>query len=335
MFAVTVFGGLGAPGHTLPTAHAGIYLAREGVPLYSPGEIQARRLRRTTYVASPGRQGQTDYSIEFDVCEDVRGWFGHVTSLSDAFPAALDWSNCVTYSTADETVQTCFSSRTIRLTAGQLLGTAGMSAALGYLGFDFGLEDRRVNNFYVARWRFPETTFHAVCPWEHFDEANRAVLFSKLRNPGPSDMPSFGEPRCGTMAVDVEGTAQGVWAELGVTSPVAGDERRYVTLANHPYWPTSRLALSLGPTSLGAMVGTTGGRQTSGRVNRAFDQIGPDGLVYCYDSVLPFRTISWFVSLGSDGRLRMARVNHSPGAGPCGADPSTWSLGPNPVVLER
>jgi hypothetical protein len=94
------------------------------------------------------------------------------------------------------------------------------------------------------------------------------------------------------------------------------------------------LALSLGPTSVGATVGTTA-RQTAGRVNRAFHQVGPDGLIYCYESILPLTSISWFVSLGADGRLRIARLSHSSGASPCRADPSTWSFGPGVVTFER
>ena len=45
-----------------------------------------------------------------------------------------------------------------------------------------------------------------------------------------------GEPCCGTMEVDVAGTAKGVWAESGV-GPVAGDECGYITLADYPYRP--------------------------------------------------------------------------------------------------
>ena len=36
---VSIFGGVGAPGHTLPTAHGGMFLARENVPFRAPGDI--------------------------------------------------------------------------------------------------------------------------------------------------------------------------------------------------------------------------------------------------------------------------------------------------------
>lgn len=43
---IVVVGGLGAPGHTLPTAHAGFYLATEGAAVRAPGPIQIIGLRR-------------------------------------------------------------------------------------------------------------------------------------------------------------------------------------------------------------------------------------------------------------------------------------------------
>ena len=60
MNAITVIGGFGAPVHTLPTAHAGIYLARAGVTVRSPGAIDVTRLRRTTYLTSAVRCSVVD-----------------------------------------------------------------------------------------------------------------------------------------------------------------------------------------------------------------------------------------------------------------------------------
>jgi hypothetical protein len=47
---IVVVGGFGAPGHTLPTAHSGFSLAREGAPVVAPGPIQVKEVRRVTYV---------------------------------------------------------------------------------------------------------------------------------------------------------------------------------------------------------------------------------------------------------------------------------------------
>jgi hypothetical protein len=325
---VAVVGGLGAPGHTLPTAHAGISVNRVGTPVYSPGRIQVTEVRRVRYVASPGRQGATDYAVNYQVCRDVEGWFGHITSLSASFdPSVLNWGNCSSYDTSDETIENCFARpRDLWLEPGEGMGTAGMSVELGFMGYDVGLLDRRVNHVYASPWRHPVATFHAVCPWEYYDAASQATLFGKLRDPSRTGVPPEGEPRCGTMEVDVVGTVKGVWASPEVTTPLAGDERAYLTLANNPYRPQLELALSLGPEALGARVALVA-RATSGRVNRAFDEVAGDDLIYCYGPpVAHLAGASWLLSLSPTETLRMERVPHAHGASPCADPPESWSF---------
>ncbi len=331
-----VIGGLGAPGHTLPTAHSGFYLSRAGVAVSSPGDIQVRRIRRVTYVQSPGRQGEEDYAVEFNVCKDVEGWFGHLTSLSDAIPLDTGNESCQTYSTSDETVQACFSDvHDVTLSAGEPMGTGGLSAERGFLELDFGLLDFRVSNYYAAPSRHPSNSFHAVCPYDYFDAANREVLLSTIADPGRFSEAPSGEPRCGTMEVDVAGTAKGVWAEVGVTGPLAGDETRYVTLANYPYRPEDKLALSLGPLELGARVVVVR-REEDGRMNRAFEDVTPDGLVYCYNSSdLSSFGNSWFISLNTDGQLMIERIEHPGEDTPCRSDPETWRVGVDALAFVR
>jgi hypothetical protein len=333
--AITVFGGFGAPGHVLPTAHGGMYLARTGVTLRSPGAIEVTQLRRVTYVSSPTRQGVTDFAIEYRACREVTGWFGHVASLSAAFPeSALQWRNCQTYSTSDETVETCSAQPdNITFDPGEVMGTAGVSTST--LGLDVGLMDARVNNFYVSPQRHPPPTFHAICAWDQFDASSQSVLYARLFDPFRAPMtPASGTPRCGTMQVDVAGTAKGVWAEQGISGVQIGNETRYITLADYPYRPQEQLILSLGPANLGAMMGIVP-RLTSGRVNRAFEQVSADGAIHCYGPSVTHVGTSWLVALAANGPLSIERRAHTVGASPCLSDPSTWSFSAARVTLVR
>ena len=327
---IAVVGGLGAPGHTLPTAHAGFLLKTEGASVFAPGDIQVSNVRRVTYLQSPNRQGERDYALFFSVCKDVEGWLGHLTTLAPGIPDNAAGSNCQTYSTALETVESCTENLSgFTLSAGQPIGTGGLSIEHGLMGLDFGLLDFRVDNFYVTPSRHPQNSFHAVCPYDYFDPTNRQALLARIRDGSRPNEVLTGEPRCGTMEVDVAGTAKGVWAEQGVTGQVQGDETRYITLANYPYNPQQKLALSLGPVALGARVAVVQ-RETSGRVNRAFEQVAGDGLAYCYNTTDPsdfgFGS-SWLVSLASSGTLRMEWIQHPGTPGPCVADPTTWQFG--------
>lgn len=335
---IAVFGGLGAPGHTLPTAHSGFLLARENVPVFSPGRIQIANVRRVTYVSSSTRQGERDYAVFFNVCNDVEGWFGHLTSLAPGIPDNAAGSGCETYSTSDETVESCTQDvGDFILEAGDPLGTGGLSAARGLLGLDFGLLDYRVNNFYVTPSRHPDPTFHAVCPYEYFDAANRGWMLDAISDGGPPMETPAGQPRCGTMEVDVAGTAKGVWAEEGVTGQVAGDETRYITLADYPYDPQQRLALSLGPAALGARVAVVP-RTTAGRVNRAFEEVTADGLVYCYDVADPSDFsfgLSWLLVMPTASTLRIELINHAGSPSPCSESPASWQLGAAAAAMTR
>ena len=331
---IAVFGGLGAPGHTLPTAHAGFGLGTEGAQVFSPGNIQITRLRRVRYLVSPNRQGVEDYATEFQVCREISGWFGHVTSLASTIPVPQNsWRDCDQYSTSTETVEACSATLDgVTLAAGAPLGTGGHSIALGLMGLDFGMRDRRVNNFYVNRSRYNEDMFHAICPWEQFEPALKAQLYAKLTDPSrPGTVPD-GEPRCGTMAVDVANTAKGAWIVSG-TQPTPGNETNFITLANYPYRPQDHLALSLGPTSLGARVAVVP-KQNSGRHNRAFEQVTNDGLIYCYGPDVAVVNMSWLLSVTGATTIRVRQMPHTVGTSPCLNDPSTWSL-TGAVNLER
>ena len=323
---IVVFGGLGAPGHTLPTAQAGFYLATEGAIVRAPGAMQITGLRRNTYLVSPNRQGARDYAIDFQVCKQVSGWFGHLTSVAAAIPESDRWDQCRQYSTSGETIEACTTTlKNVSLAAGQALGTGGLSIALGLMGLDFGLLDSRVDNGYVAAWRHPPASIHATCGWDKFESAVRTQLYTKLADPSRPLLVPSGEPRCGTMNVDVAGSARGVWAPPTATTPLAGDETSYVTLANYPYRPADLLALSVGPATLGGMVGVVARGPATGRVNRPFELVTNDGVVYCYGPDVQEASLSWLVAMAGPSTLRIRRVMN-PASNTCTDSPGSWTM---------
>lgn len=333
---VAALGSLGAPGHTLPTAHSGFLLNRVDVPVTTPGALQVSRVRRVTYVSSPTRQGELDFAVFFSVCEDVEGWFGHLTTLTSMIPDGE--GSCERYSTPTEVVESCeYEVAGVTLPAGSPLGTAGLSVERGLLGLDFGLLDARVTNAYLNPARHPDPTLHAVCPYDYFDGSNRTALLALIRNPSRPDDDSFGEPRCGTMVVDRARSAKGVWAAPDVVGPVAGDERAYLTLADDPYRPEDRLALSLGPLNLGARVALVP-KELLGRVNRRFEDVPADGTLFCYtpsaETSLRMGD-SWLLAVSPSDVLTIERVGLEGPAGPCGQDPDTWAFTASAVTFVR
>ncbi len=328
LVGIPVHGGMDAPGHVLPTPHGGLFSDRANVPLRSPADIAVTRLRRVRSLGPSVPPGDEDYAIFFQVCDELRGWFGHVVSLSPRFaPETVEYTDCQTYSVPHADIESCEASGLdIKVSAGDDLGTFDFVV-------DMGMEDRRVTNFYVSPQRFGGPSHH-VCMWEQFDAALQAVLFSKLGDPQRPHVVPTGEPRCGTMEVDVAGTAKGVWAEEGV-GPVGGDERGYIALADYPYRPQQEQVLSLGPEGLGARLAVVP-RGGSGRVNVPFEQVTPDGLIYCYGpEVDPPSSGSWLLRLTSETELMIEWLAHGTGASPCEDDPVTWSFGSGAVPMVR
>ena len=71
-----------------------------------------------------------------------------------AMPVTGGWKECERYNTSFETVETCTAKLTGEtVSAGQELGTGGLSKALGLMGLEFGETDSRVDNGFVANWR--------------------------------------------------------------------------------------------------------------------------------------------------------------------------------------
>lgn len=326
--SVPVFGGMDAPGHVLPTPHGALFSDRAGLPLRAPADLTITNLRRVRGTG-PSVPMTEDYAISFQLCMEMAGWFGHVVSLSPTFaPADGDYTECESYSVPWGQVESCEARELdIQVSAGDEIGTVDHFV-------DMGMTDERVTNFYLSPDRFPSATQHAVCMWEQFDAPLQAVLFSRLRDGRRPSVVPTGEPRCGTMEIDVAGTAKGVWAETGV-GPVSGDERGYIALADYPYRPHQELVLSLGPDGLGARLAIVP-QLASGRANVPFEQVMQDGLIYCYGpEVDPPSTNSWFLQLTSETELTIEWLTHEAGASPCDDDPTTWALGASAVAMVR
>jgi len=113
-----------------------------------------------------------------------------------------------------------------------------------------------------------------------------------------------------------------------VTGSVAGDERRFITLADYPYRPEERLALSLGPVELGARVAMVP-KQATGLVNRPFEQVPEDGVLRCYtpSAETDFQTgDSWLLALSPSRTLTIERIVHGASPSPCDDDPASWAF---------
>jgi len=313
-------------GHVFPSDH--VYLYPVAAPgggrvlgdVRAPGDIIIRSVLRVTRTGGGGPD-VTDYAMRFFPCADVFMYFGHVLTLAPDIVAQVgSFTSCdPPQSIGGYTYVRCEKVVEIPVRAGGLLGTYG-----GALGFtlDYGGYDRRVPE---AAFVDPARSYgsgqdfgqnRTICPLDYFVPAVAAALRAKL---GGNGKVRTAEPICGTIMQDLANTAQGRWY-----FDATPQEDPHLALIHDNVDPSVGL-FSIGtsipslPTSTRLFVPAT-----TGRVNRDFPGVTPDGVIYCYQNFTqqpppPFRHI--LLQLTAPATVRIEGV-----LGTLCGDPSTWSF---------
>ena len=322
---IAPLGNLNPTGHVFPTDHVYMAVAQsEGVPrsvpVVAPGDVVISVVTRTSYGGT--RSYPEDYGLAFASCNDVVFVFAHVRALDPSLAARVGafGGDCQTYSTGNDHVEQCRKAVEIGVHAGDPLGAAGGS---GVFSLDFGAYDRRHPVSFVDPARSSGIDQrYTVCPLDYFDAASRTSMTAKLGRRGKKRTV---EPRCGTIAQDVPGTAQGRWFH----GPALQDDPHLALV--HDNVDPSLGVFSVGTSIPSLPAGTYAFAPTSaGSFNRNFDGLTADGVVYCYDTDVPARR-RIVVQLVSATRLR---IEGGPADSRCG-DPSTWQLSSGAVQFTR
>ena len=279
---IVPLGQLNPPAHTLPTRHQYWYTGTISdninpnfrALLYSPGKIWVTKISETKY---EDREYEYDYCVEFAICKNITGYFGHVTNLSPALKNLIAnelSTNCDSYSTTTESLTTCTYNVFYKMDAGELIGS------VSYYGtIDFGMDDNnsKLNFANSSRWSYMVT---AVNPLNYFSADIRKAIEAKVGNWDGSLFRTT-QPIGGTIEYDVVGTAQGTWVIADFDDKIFA-ESQAVSLVYDNINP------SLGAFSIGN-IGTnfdskvlTFQPQDSGFINRKFNQVTADGNVYEY-----------------------------------------------------
>jgi hypothetical protein len=310
-----------------------------GVPLVAPGDLTITEIRKVTYILSPTRPGYIDYALFFSVCDEVSGHFGHVTNLNSDLQPLTSTYKCVTYSTVDETVEACTARTSIKVSEGTQLATSGN--ATHSPAIDMGMEDKRINDGYLNPERYGKTNVPGtLCPWDFYTEALKVQLYAKIGL--TTTLLTMENPKCGTVAVDMRGTAAGRWtpkADPGNGMDPA--DGRFLVFTPDTYKPESRIAFStrikeIAPSLQNGVVNYPRfPLQVSGRVNLAPSRVSVDGQTYCYIVDPASSTESFLIQLMSEAELKVEKITHSAGATVCNQSPSQWNFSSSAITLIR
>ena len=264
-------GAINPPRHTLPTEHMYFKLYEE-VNLRAPAEVYI------TNVGGPLDVDAGDYSLRFALCEDVYGYFDHISSLSDEIKTMIKDTECASWNN-DPTVL-CDREITTKVEAGTVLGTVGPY----YGGFDFGTYDYRVRLDYAnpSRYSIPYfiergevKSWSVICPNELYDNPLRQQFYDKITDEL--------DPKCGEVMQDLKGTLQGNW----FIGKVEEDWENSIAFVHDNRNPSKILiSISGGFTDPGKFEFVP---KNAGFFNRKFSNVIADGNIYCYEGEDPNR----------------------------------------------
>ncbi len=322
-------GATNPPGHTFPTGHTYLYLADKtmAAPVYAPGDVTITSVQSVT-----NESNQTDYTLDFYLCDEVKGYFLHVTTLSsDILDEVGGMDDCRTYTAGTETYTACFEGASIEVTAGTVLGYAGGPTATNSGALDFGVRDTRIDPiFYANTDLFFSDEEYVVCHYDYYKEGSvKDSLLSLLQKSRTDD------PICGTLALDIANAAQGKWYLEGTTS--------IESEAGHLSLVPSNKDTDIGVLSVGNSTIDADGYffdfVSSGQIRRRFSDVTYDNNVYCYDSLREYPDISFnlftegylFLQMTSNTTLTLERVE----SGPCPESPNSLTFSSAAVNFER
>lgn len=319
-------GNLNPTGHVFPSDHGGAYIknrpdgmAPYNVQFFCPGDITVVRLRALEHLHA----GITDFAIDYECCEEIFGYLGHISSLNpEVFGSVADyteWTLDSEYSTGGETFRHYVRTLNLDVAAGLRLGTVGGNPGQG--GFDFGIIDRTAAPVTAARPSRWGTYPYARFFLDYYEDGPAKDALTALIN--REDIP--GDPYPGGRALqDVPGTAHGCWFLPGAPHP---PEDEHLALVQGHIFP-SRLAFSVG-TSIPSLPPSVWMFEPvdDGRLNRAFEDVTSDGQVYAYHVEYPERTV--LLTMPDADTVRIEAVDGHL------TDPASWVLSDQAVAFER
>lgn len=330
-------GNLNPAGHTFPTDHIYVEIHDPQRPaavikvsgrkaLVAPADMWISSVSKSEQIG-----GITDWAMDFSPCKDVEGKFGHVGTISPKLQAEIDKvkANCNEYETGGDKYRHCkFDGFKLWVKAGEEIGTAG-SERSGML--DIWMSDYRepqIKRANPARWSSDRN--HVSCFLDYYPAPQKEQYYDLLR--GPNNGKRTKEPRCGTVDVDIAGTAQGIWF-YNLAGMLQNEDPHLALVFDNI--ETGQQVFSVGTAAGGA--GIPSGvysfiPQSEGQVNRDFSQVAADGKVYCYDTQNKNRRgvrESILLAMPTAEKIRIKKL----AAGSCGAGP--WQMPAGYAEYER
>jgi len=287
---------LSPPKHVTPTTHIYYHLNRDTsgggqgydrppleVDVRAPGNVRVLGINSTTSWVN-GVVTDVDYDVLFAPCNTLLYDLIHMSTLNPELEALYEASTptrCDEYGSQQSWYRFCKSTLELDLKVGTVIGTTGgkESAALDLEAYDLAAEPLAFAN--PERYSSDlDLRLKVVCPFDGFTPEARAEQMSRIG--GYDGQLRTVEPICGEVMQDVPGTAQGNWFAGSLGERVGWSKELSLV---HDHVDPTKSAISVGGTIMDSGIWLFDA-EDAGTVNRGFDQVVPDGRVYCYQGGL-------------------------------------------------
>lgn len=306
IISISPLGNLAPPGHTFPTEHMFFHITAgnattETVSLRAPADVYLTLIS----IGHGFTQDPVDYTIYFALCKDVFGYYNHVKELSPELEKLVSETPCM-FSGESKDKQ-CNIQALSRVTNGAEIGRVGRLQG----NFDLGLIDFRKRLTFANPERYGARSLYIQCALDYYNAVGKTTLYSKLER---------SDGKCGRVDQDVPGTLKGNWFYGSARADMGGDWDKYLAFADDNKNP----ALSV--ISIGGIIGPAEKweftSESSGTKNRAFNDVKPDGQVYCYEASGKSGRI--ILELTSAMELKIEKQNESCGSNRAFVNPTTY-----------
>ncbi len=263
IYEISPLGSINPPGHTFPTEHSYLHLNPTGTSnelyeLRAPADVTIVHVRTD----KGATRDPEDSTIYFALCKDYYGYYNHIKKISDNLLELMKDKECVYMQ------ETCTRNVMIPVKKGSVVGYVG-----GHQGnFDFGLIDLTKKNKFANPARYGLRSFHVQCAYDYYKADMKEKFFSLIKRKDAN--------RCGIVAQDAYGTLKGNWFYEDSRADMGVDWNRHLSFVENNIEPEKRIIGIGGVISEAKKIIFVPVK--SGTSNRNFEDVTPDGNVYCF-----------------------------------------------------
>lgn len=245
--------------------------------IFAPADSLLESISRADVLDESGKVVDSDFSVYFLPCKEIRVQFIHVRELSEALAKIYDAAQTNCYYEDRYKLRLCNVNPNTIINAGEPIGWGGGSQP----ALDVEVNDARVMNAFANPQRHTPFRLSAICPLDLYSGDLKTALYDKLAD-ADGRRKRTTEPRCGSVAQDIPGTAQGEWFIGTAKEPDADFEGKMLALIHHNLEPIPGIIATTGtivPYS-GLLVFSP---RHEGFVNREPSEI-KDQNIYCFQN---------------------------------------------------